>query len=362
MDKALISEALGYVDEQYIIEALGEDSCRAYGRSKEERNMNRRAVRKSGRIALVAAITALVLGITAGAVAFIRYERADEMMDNFAGGTDFMGGSAVGWEEYETVEIDGEERIQLSDLRLGWEKLSTDEALLEKLVYPYVADVDGSITFQDYTVTMEAALYDDDTRGCILYYTVENPNGVNWERSPQLGEIWLESFSYRVGTNLGGAVFVDEERSTDTKLYICEHFIVIDEWLEIDHLHSLGIGRSDSREDIDLRPYIAKWAESIDVPHTEFDGGNIIVTPFGMTFSKNGIGVDPGLNHQYIALLFDDGSEYVVYDRPNLFANEVCSGANGPMRDHWETHLFNSIIDINSVVEVQIDDAVFTLE
>lgn len=362
MDKALISEALGHMDERYIIEALGEDSYRAYSRGKEKQNMNTRTFRKSGRIALVAAILALILSIATGAVAYIRYERADEMMDNFAGGSVYMGVSAEGYEEYETVEIDGEERIQLSELRLGWERLSSDEALLEELIYPYVADVDGSITFKDYTVTMEAALYDDDTRGCILYYTVENPNGVNWERSPQLGEIWLESFTYRVGTNLGGAAFVDEERSTDTKLYICEHFIVIDKWLEKDHLHCLGIGRSDSREDIDLRPYIAKWAESIDVPHAEFDGGNIIVSPFSMTFSQNGIGVDPGLNHQYIALRFDDGSEYVVYDRPNLFANMVCSGSNGPMRDHWSTYLFNSIIDINSVVEVQIDDAVFTLE
>ncbi len=363
MDRKMVSEALGHIDESYIIEAL-ELSGGAYAHGKENENMNRRTFRKSGRIVLVAAILALVLGITAGAyVAFNRYERPDEMMDNFAGGADYMGGSAEGYEKYETVEVDGEERITLSELRLGWEKLSTDEALLEELVYPYVADVDGSITFGDYTVTMEACLYDDDTRGCILYYTVENPNGISWERSPQLGEIWLESFTYRVGTSFGGVTFVDEERSTDTKLYICEHFIVIDEWLENEYLpNSLGIGRSGSREDLDLRPYIAQWAENIDVPHAEFDGGNIVVSPFGMAFDKNGIGVDPGRNHQYIALRFADGSEFVVYDRPNLFANEVTGVCQGPSRRAFETHLFNSIIDINAVVEVQIDDAVFTLE
>ena len=195
MDRKMVSEAIGHIDESYIIEAL-ELSGGAYAHGKENENMNRRTFRKSGRIVLVAAILALVLGITAGAyVAFNRYERPDEMMDSFAGGADYMGGSAEGYEKYETVEIDGEERITLSELRLGWERLSTDEALLEELVYPYAADVDGSITFGDYTVTMEACLYDDDTRGCILYYTVENPNGVSWERSPQLGEIWLESFT-----------------------------------------------------------------------------------------------------------------------------------------------------------------------
>ncbi len=358
MDKALISEALGHMDERYIIEALGEDSYRAYSRGKEKQNMNTRTFRKSGRIALVAAILALILSIAAGAVAYIRYERADEMMDNFAGGADYMGGSAEGYEEYETIiESDGEERIQLSELRLGWERLSSDEALLEELVYPYVADVDGSITFKDYTVTMEACIYDKDLLSGILYYTVENPKGISWEYS-KLGEIWLESFTYRVGTNFGGRPFVDEERSTDTKLYICEHFVVSTLFMKEAPPQGLKIGGNDC---LDFEPYLAQW-ENIDVPHTEFDGGNIIVAPFGMTFSKNGIGVDPGWNHQYIALRFDDGSEYVVYDRPNLFANMVCSGTNGPMRDHWSTYLFNSIIDINSVVEVQIDDAVFTLE
>ena len=242
MDKKLICDALSFVDEKYISEAL-DLSGRAYADGKEKNDMKGRRITKPARILLIAAVLVMVLGLTAGAyVAFRQYERPDEMIANFAGGPDYKGGKAEGYEKYETVEIDGEERLQLSELRLGWERLSTDEALLEELVYPYVADVDGSVEFGDYTLTMEACIYDDDTRGCILYYTVENPNGISWERSPQLGEICLESFTYRVGTSFGGAVFVDEERSTDTKLHICEHFIVVDEWLENEILSCLWIG------------------------------------------------------------------------------------------------------------------------
>ncbi len=360
MDKKMIGEALGCLDEKYIIEAL-ELSGRAYAHGKETENMNGRKITKPARILLIAAVLALALGITAGAyVAFTQYDSPDEMIGNFAGGENYKGGSAEGYEKYETIEIDGEERIQLSELRLGWERLSTDEALLEELVYPYVAAVEGGFTWEDYTVTMEACIYDKDLRGGILYYTVENPNGISWERN-DAGDIMLEPGAC-VGTSFPAASFVDEERSTDTKLYICEHFIVVNDWLENEYIpNGLWIGNGMPYEMLDLVPYLAQW-EMIKVPSVELDGGNIVVSPFGMAFDKNGIGVDPGTNHQYIALRFDDGSEFVVYDRPNLFANEVTSLCQGPSRKALETHLFNSIIDINALVEVQIDDAVFTID
>ncbi len=357
MDRKMISEALGGIDEKYVVEALNLSGKAAM--AGKENNMNRKSISKGSRILLIAAVLAMALGITAGAyVAFTHYERPGEMMENFAGGEENKSGE--GYEKYETVEIDGEERIQLSELRLGWEKLSTDEALLEELVYPYVAAVEGSFTWEDYTVTMEACIYDRDTLGGILYYTVENPNGVDWSYGNS-GYLELPGGRY-LGMGFANRLFVDPERSTDTKIYVCEHFIVIPEWLENENLDSgLKIFSTAEQVGISFEPYITEL-EKIELPHAELDGGNITVSPFGMAFSKNGIGVDPGRNHQYIALRFADGSEYVVYDRANLFSNELCNVAYGPMNDHWETHLFNSIIDINSVVEVQIDDAVFRVE
>ena len=151
---------------------------------------------------------------------------------------------------------------------------------------------------------------------------------------------------------------MDPERSTDTKIYVCEHFIVIPEWLENENLDpGLKIFSTAEQVGISFEPYITEL-EKIELPHAELDGGNITVSPFGMAFSKTGIGSEKGINHQYIALRFADGSEYVVYDRANLFANEVCGLSNGD----WETHLFNSVIDIGTVTEVQIDEAVFSVE
>jgi len=353
MDRKMISEALGGIDEKYVIEALV-FSGRAALPGKEN-NMNRKSISKGSRILLIAAVLAMVLGITAGAyVAFTHYESPGEMMENFAGGEANTRGE--GYERYETVNIEGEERIQLSELRLGWERLSTDEALLEELVYPYVAALDGSFTWGDYTITMEACIYDKDTLGGILYYTVENPNGVDWSYK-EGGGVVLDGDAY-LGLELAAKSFVDSERSTDTKLYVCEHFIIVPEWFELDYLDpGLSVSRGVDREGISFESYIAEL-EKIELPHTELDGGNITVSPYGMAFSKTGIGSEKGVNHQYIALRFADGSEYVVYDRPNLFANEVCGLSNGD----WETHLFNSIIDIGAVTEVQIDEAVFSVE
>lgn len=360
MDRKIISEALGSIDEIYIVEALSKNSSgKAYTPGKENREINNSSVNKGVRVLLIAVVMAMVLALGAGAVVvFNRYENSGEMMENFAGGSDYMSGSAKGYEKYEITERpDGEERILLSELYLGWERLSTNEAILEELVYPYVADVDGSITFEDYTITMEACIYDKDLLAGILYYTVENPNGISWE-SREGDVIFLES-DIHIGTSFYGASFVDEERSTDTKLYICEHFIVATLWM--DESPPEGLHIKNNEYCLDFEPYLAQW-EKIEVPHTELEDGNIVIAPFGMTFSQNGIGANPGTNHQYIALRFADGSEYVVYDRLNLFANELRGNSNGPMSNHWETHLFNSIIDINAVVEVQIDDTVFNLE
>lgn len=353
MDRKMISEALDAIDEKYVIEAISLSGQAAL--PGKENNMNRKSISKGARILLIAAVLAMALGITAGAyVAFTHYERPGEMIDNFAGGE--ANASAEGYEKYETINIDGEERIQLSELRLGFEKMSSDEALLESLVYPYVAALDGRFTWDDYTVTMEACIYDKDTLGGILYYTVENPNGVDWSYR-EGGGVVLDGDAY-LGLELAAKSFVDSERSTDTKLYVCEHFIIVPEWFELDYLDpALSIIRGVEREGISFEPYIAEL-EKIELPHTELDGGNVTVSPYGMAFSKTGIGSEKGVNHQYIALRFNDGSEYVVYDRANLFANEVCGLSNGD----WETHLFNSVIDIGAVTEVQIDKAVFSVE
>ena len=67
---------------------------------------------------------------------------------------------------------------------------------------------------------------------------------------------------------------------------------------------------------------------------------------------------DDGGSMTLTGYCFADGSEYVVYDRANLFANEILNLGN----KGWVTHLFNSIIDIDTLVEVQIDEAVFSVE
>ncbi len=68
MDKKLISEALGCIDEDYIIEAL-ELSGGAYARGKENETMNGRKITKPARILLIAAALAMVMALGVGAYA-----------------------------------------------------------------------------------------------------------------------------------------------------------------------------------------------------------------------------------------------------------------------------------------------------
>lgn len=313
-----------------------------------------RPLAKLSRIALIAAALAMVLAIGAGAyMGYTHYENPAEMLKSFFAENKYSSGERV--VEYETIELDGEVYEKLKTNMPAWERMPLDEDAAEKYIYPYVYGVGESISWEDYTLTVEAVVYDGNIGSGLLYYTVENPNGVAGYNLQPNGEVWWPtSAPWYVGFLYPEHTYIDEAQTTDTKIFLCSYFVKVDEWGDFE----LRLGNGDRSERCEM---------TIKLPGSglaslSLDEGNVVVSPIGMSVDKAVLGLDRYRDIDHITIRFADGSEYIVeWDDKEEFISNSAYSVTDSVTDFCRI-LFNSIVDIDAVTEIQIEDMVFTLE
>lgn len=309
------------------------------------------------RVGLIAAILVMVLGISAGAyVGLIQHSDPAGVIHGFFEQDSYSKGEHV--VEYEIIEVDGEVYEKLKTNMPAWERMPLDEAAAEKYIYPYVYGVGESISWEDYTLTVEAVLYDATIGSGLLYYTIENPNGVEGYDVQPNGEVWWPTSSaYYAALSHPERSYIDEGQTTGTKLYVCAYFITIEEWGEFEVC--IGDGAEKSRGD---RQVMTIELPSKGLESLSFDGGNVVLSPIGMSVDKAALGLDFGSDIDHITIRFTDGSEYIVEQDDELGYISNSAYALGSSDGSFSRKLFNSIIDLGSVAEVQVEEHIFKVE
>ena len=324
---------------------------------KESGKIPSRRCSKLGRAAVVAAVIVMLLGISAGAyLGFTQHSDPAGVLHSFFEQEAYAKGDAI--VEYEKVAVDGEVYEKLKTNMPAWERMPLDKAVAEKYIYPYVYGVDSSISRGDYTLTVEAVVYDASIGSGLLYYTIENPNGVEGYGVQPNGEVWWPVTSpYYAALSHADRTYIDEEQTTNTKLYVCSYFVTIEDWGELKLW--LGDGAENNRGE--------RVAMNIMLPDEgleslSFDGGNVVVSPIGMSVDKAALGLSKTNDIDHITLRFVDGSEYIVEqdDAEAYISNKAYALEND--NGSISRILFNSVADIDKISEVEIEGQVFKVE
>ena len=311
------------------------------------------------RIIPIAAAFIFLFSVTALAVAgFTLYENPAAMLRAFFG-------------ENGTVKSDGiveYDEFGKLDVNLpGWERVPVDETLADELIAPYISGETASASWEGYTLTVEANLYDPITGAGLLYYTVENPDGISGYEVFYNGEFdWVtEVGNIYTYIKMAEKSYIDEAKSTETKLYICSYYVE-DENTEIQI--SIGVQEQDSVPIYEGGPtgLIRKDHENItikhanggEIPSLSLADGKVVVSPIGIRTYDEELGFDPGSHIQYIALRYEDGSEYVLIDDDSFVDNSMYALGTGLTERYFAVRLFNRIVDINSLSEIVLEDVV----
>ncbi|MCL2030895.1 MAG: hypothetical protein FWG93_05060 [Oscillospiraceae bacterium] len=346
-------------------------------------------------LATVSILCLLTTGTALAVVSFTVYENPAAMLRAFFG--ENGGTHSDGVVEY---SVDGQLAVSLP----GWNRVPVDETLAEALITPYISAETGSVSWGGYTLTVEANLYDPLTESGLLYYTVENPEGVGGygvEANGMFGW-YAEAGQIRVYSDQAGETYMDAAMSTGTKVYLCEYYIRADipdampvlnlflcEQAADPESAYTGAGQGVKSE---IRGTLSVGMENGGaIPTLSLRGGHVRVSPISIRIHEAELGFDTASYIHRIVLRYEDGSEYILLDSHAFIDNRMYalgqygqSAQSGSISEstragqgdlpgpqgmdanallgYRTTHIFNRIVDINRLSEIVLDEMVIALD
>ena len=242
-----------------------------------------------------------------------------------------------------------------------------------------------STTIGDTTITVETVVRDG--MGIVVAYTVERPGGVNCFNYSQFdneakGAWFNEDQNIMFGFDEGvGKIWVDLERSTDTKLYcyeyLCDSYALFgpESHSQItDHITLSCQEYTDTRANIEKAnnpkgdtSYI-KDSKSVNIPvadklgtkvFTSAGNGSIKISPIAMQWDSTGGKAPKGESLDSVKSLkitYKDGTEYVVYNENTASYGYLCGNDTGFIV------LFNRLVDTDNVAKIKINDSDYILK
>lgn len=373
--------------------------CKEEPVMKKKRANPGRIIRNS----LVAAILISMLGVTAYAVGgFLIFDSPEEMITAVFGdktGYDHSDGSITPFEDGINVIIEP-----------TYDRVPVDEEVAAQEAAPLVNAVGQSISWEGYTLTIDANLYDSVTKCGLVTYTLENPEGVNYSLQ-STGEVWFPQGEI-VKFSQYGYSYIIQKKSTDTKLAATYYYQLRDKEstdLEITFTQWASITqeqidqrieeiKQELRQEIpeeealafqkeyvgDSWPWFEEnrtreenidsayeaWAyqrleefatcpDKITIPavssgemtNVTLGNGAVILSPVAIIVNIKEIENYPSSFVDLTKIVFADGTEYVVKDGYTL--NYVFNVGNADGSE--TTFMFNRIIDVNKVTSVIVD-------
>ena len=327
--------------------------------------------RSFGMYLLAAVLITLSLATTVFAyVGFTQYENPIQMLKTFYGN-----------EELES--IDGGE-VYIDDpykpytvVQPTIERVPLDEELAME-VAPPIAAVGQSVSWGDYTLTIQAHQHDKNLGAGTIYYTVENPNGVEGYATQYDGNLHWPNGEIMSLRGCAWENFIIPGETTNTRLSVACYYHGTVRTEERRTQDSIEMCFYNTRKTIQL----PKYASEEKTTTLLSENGEILISAIGMDvriqdmeFLQYDTIIDaegdecPLVNEadiDYVAVRFSDGTEYVVNkDKDGELINN-CVDISIYQQDYvfgdTITYMFNRVIDPNLITAVVINETVFPVE
>lgn len=299
----------------------------------------------TGKIVAVALAACLVFALAVTAAAYSKGAFDSEEDVNISRFFEIAFGKGVeGQEAHDVQWRDADGSLLKTEHYPNIDRVETDPELAEKLLGPYIRDVNKVLSFNGYTLHFYNSVMDENGIG-LLYFEVENPDGIG-----------LDKYAARL--------------SEDTPLALCVDLCDADGQM----LDLRCMAESDSFSDtravyvayatpfhpFDGRPLTltfrwygedeGEYSIQIDtsslVPSKRFstESVDVEVSPLGMMVNRDISG-----SEESIVIRYADGSSYTVKD--DAHENSVGS----IIEDSAVVYAFNRLVPVDNIVSVEVE-------
>ncbi|MBQ3193860.1 MAG: hypothetical protein IJB59_09865 [Oscillospiraceae bacterium] len=407
MTKEDLFLAIGEVEEsrllrsEWVMQASSDVSRKEKPEMKKKRVCASRIVRN----VLIAAVIVSMLGVTAYAVGgYIIFESPQEMIAA-------VFGDKTGYDHKDVTTVTDPEKPGSVYEEPAYDRVPADEEIVESEVAPLVSPVGQSISWNGYTLRVDANMYDQVTKCGVLTYALENPEGIGEYEVQNNGRVWFAEGEIVYFSQYGYS-YIIQDQSNDKKLTATYYYQLRDrestdleigftQWATITHeeyeqkladlkeqirqeipeeeaiaLKKQQLGEywgwyveTFTREEIIESGYtdmahekmeeIATCPDKITIPENALgEMTNITLADCDITISSIAMYIDitdmtnyPRESIGVVIIRFKDGTEYVVVDD----RTENYMFAVGSSERNDTTYMFNRIIDVNEVASVILD-------
>lgn len=328
----------------------------------------KRAPRRALRTALIAAAVAAALCVTAGA-AYVYYVRQNVPVDPDQTVQNIGGEGLPSWQQEEFHDPD-HANVHHYPRR---EVVQTDPDQARALVGDYLPETGYQWQIEDYTLTVEGYLLDEQTGTAKFYYTLEHPGGfgdgavdwehglLNWDKIKPTVTFKTKSAVDEAWAGFGGRLYVDTARSTEEKLCIVDSGANFEPWKAADgftvtfrvqgDVHT--IDGNTIRDDLELEADLElPGLKSLPVlTLTDATTGKPVL------LSAIGLKLDCEDMDQVgkITVEFAGGTNYVVQDRASGLDNSDYGLGSGSCPEMTLHMVFNRLVDVSQVSAVVVD-------
>lgn len=335
---------------------------------KMTKRKNNHALRFT-RLIVIAAIITATLATTAFAYAgFTQYENPMQMLKVFFGGDEYYVDEGFSYTETYYDQI-------YNYVVATEEHIPINTKVAEEDVAPFISDVGKSISYGDYTLTIEAHLYDSATGCGCIYYKLENPNGITDYELQYNGEVfWPKGEKVNI-QNCHGRNYIVADETTDTTLSVAHYYCGSDaDYLTVS-FYLWIIGEPGSVTEEHWKEFEANNQKLI-LPLDDGGGMNAIsiadglfqISPIAMKFKISELpflgyyesdgkycnAVD-NANIWNLAIRYHDGTEYVIERNEPYTINFTYA-----LGDYtYMYYTFNRLIDVENIEAIVINDVEF---
>lgn len=285
------------------------------------------------RALVIAAVVSAMLATTAFAyVGFTQYENPMEMLKTFFGGDEYtvIEGVDYTYDYYGYIKEYHEPTVE-------W--VPVDEKVAEE-VAPFIGSVGESVTSDGYTLTVKAHQYDSVTDCGIIYYTLENPDGVTGYKLQTWGEIWWPGGEKVIGP---GENVIIEDETTDTCLSVAHYYVLMNEREE---MVELCLNRDQT---LTLR-----LDDGGGMDGAALGNGALKLSAIGIRIDMQKLGIcEPGSWVHQLLIRYQDGTEYIVDNSGE--GDLIMNYTYAVSYDGEIGFTFNRLVDIDSVAAVVIN-------